>query len=181
MRASSVRVNNSAKHRKMLEVLEQFRILFKSVRRHYGEVQRRAGIGGAQVWALSHIASHPGIKPGELARALAIHVSTASNLVRELEKLKLATRRRLKQDQRVVELCVTSRDCRFWRTPRPLIRAPAGSLGFAFGQSGNSMPPTGKTSHFNEGDGHYGTSDTTFENVVIPALVSDLEPFPLTN
>jgi DNA-binding MarR family transcriptional regulator len=122
MRASSVRVDNSAKHRKMLEVLEQFRILFKSVRRHYGEVQRRAGIGGAQVWALSHIASHPGIKPGELARALAIHPSTASNLVRELEKLKLATRRRQKQDQRVVELCVTSKGLQILkRTPRPLI------------------------------------------------------------
>jgi DNA-binding MarR family transcriptional regulator len=122
MRASSVHMNGSAKQKKMLEVLEQFRILFKSVRRHYREVQRRAGIGGAQVWALSHIAGHPGIKPGELALALAIHPSTASNLVRELEKLKLATRRRQKHDQRVVELCATSKGLQVLkRTPRPLI------------------------------------------------------------
>jgi DNA-binding MarR family transcriptional regulator len=122
MPASSARVVDSAKHRKMLEVLEQFRILFKSVRRHYAEVRRRAGIGGAQVWALSHIASHPGIKPSELARALAIHPSTASNLVRELEKSNLATRRRLKQDQRVVEISATTKGLQILkRTPRPLI------------------------------------------------------------
>jgi MarR family transcriptional regulator, organic hydroperoxide resistance regulator len=122
MRVSSSIVDDTAKHRKMLEVLEQFRILFKSVRRHYGAVQRRAGIGGAQIWALSHIANHPGIKPGELARALAIHPSTASNLVRDLETLKLAVRRRQRKDQRVVELCATSRGLQILkRAPRPLI------------------------------------------------------------
>lgn len=122
MRTSSTHVPDAVKHRKMLEVLEQFRILFKSVRRHYGEVQLRAGIGGAQVWALSHIEAHPGIKPGELARALAIHPSTASNLVGELEQLRLITRQRQKTNQRVVELCATSKGLRILkRAPRPLI------------------------------------------------------------
>jgi MarR family transcriptional regulator, organic hydroperoxide resistance regulator len=122
VRAASARVSESAKHRKMLEVLGQFRILFKSVRRHYGEVQRRAGIGGAQLWALSHIASHPEIKPGELARALAIHPSTASNLLRDLEKLALVTKRRQRKDQRAVQLWATSKGLQILkRAPRPLI------------------------------------------------------------
>lgn len=122
MRTASARVDHSVKHRKMLEVLGQFRILFNSVRRHYGEVQRRAGIRGAQLWALSHIASHPGIKPGDLARALGIHPSTASNLVRDLEKLALVTRRRLQKDQRAVQLCATSKGLQILkRAPRPLI------------------------------------------------------------
>jgi len=106
----------------MLEVLGQFRILFKSVRRHYGEVQRRARIGGAQLWALSHIAAHPGIKPGELAHTMAIHPSTASNLLRDLEKLALVTKRRQRKDQRAVQLWATSKGLRMLkRAPRPLI------------------------------------------------------------
>jgi DNA-binding MarR family transcriptional regulator len=106
----------------MLEVLGQFRVLFRSVRRHYGEVQRRAGTGGAQLWALSHIAAHPGIKPGELALTMAIHPSTASNLLRDLEKLALVTKRRQRKDQRAVQLWATSRGLRILkRAPRPLI------------------------------------------------------------
>lgn len=122
MRASSANLDDTAKNREMLQVLEQFRILFKSVRSHYTEIQRRTGIGGAQLWALSHVVEHPGIKPGELARALAIHPSTASNVVRDLEKSKLLTRRRRKQDQRVVELCATAKGLGILkRAPRPLI------------------------------------------------------------
>lgn len=106
----------------MLQVLGQFRILFKSVRRHYGEVERRAGIGGAQLWALSHVASHPRITPGELARALAIHPSTASNLLRDLEKLALVIKRRQRKDQRAVQIGATSKGLRILkRAPRPLI------------------------------------------------------------
>jgi len=122
VRAASARMSESAKHRKMLEVLGQFRILFKSVRRHYGEVQRRAGVGGAQLWSLSHIAGHPGIKPGELAHTMAIHPSTASNLLRDLEKLALVTKRRQRKDQRAVQLWATSKGLQVLkRAPRPLI------------------------------------------------------------
>lgn len=120
---------------KMLEVLGQFRILFKSVRRHYAEIERRAGVGGAQLWALSHVSNQPEIKPGELAHALAIHPSTASNLVRELEKAKLLTRRRRKGDQRIVELCVTSKGLNsLKRAPQPLIGVLQQAL--------SELPPT---------------------------------------
>jgi DNA-binding MarR family transcriptional regulator len=74
---------------RMLDVLEQFRIIVKSIRRHYQDVERRAGISGAQLWALAQIAGQPGCQVGELARALAVHPSTASNLVRELEAREL--------------------------------------------------------------------------------------------
>ena len=72
----------AARHVMMLEVLQQFRILVKSIRSHYQQVEARSGVSGAQLWALAHIAGSPGSKVGELARALAIHQSTASNLVR---------------------------------------------------------------------------------------------------
>ena len=115
-------VRASAKSKKMLEVLKLFRILVKSIRGHYRVVENRSGVSGAQLWALSHVAGNPGTKVGELARALAIHQSTASNLVGRLESLGLLARNRLHHDQRSVELTLTAEGRRaLARAPRPLI------------------------------------------------------------
>ena len=115
-------MNRSVKKVRRLEVLEQFRIVFKSIRRHYQSVERRAGISGAQLWALAQIAGEPGIKVGELAGALAIHQSTASNLLRRLERLGLVTRKRQGRDQRTVKLYATGAGLKVLRrAPRPLI------------------------------------------------------------
>jgi len=106
---------------RMLEVLEQFRIVFKSIRRHYQSVERRAGISGAQLWALAQIAGDPGGTVGDLAKGLAIHQSTASNLLRRLEGLGLVTRQRQGKDQRVVALYATPQGLKVLkRAPRPL-------------------------------------------------------------
>ena len=106
----------------MLGVLQQFRILVKSIRSHYQQVENRSGVSGAQLWALAHVAGSPGSKVGELARALAIHQSTASNLVGRLESLGLVSRSRMQHDQRSVELNLTAKGARaIQRAPRPLI------------------------------------------------------------
>lgn len=70
-------------------VLRQFRQVFNAVKTHFQQVEKQAGVGGAQVWALSVIRDRPGIVVGELARALDIHPSTASNLVRSLVEREL--------------------------------------------------------------------------------------------
>src|SRR3954468_24900865 len=115
------RAEDVRRHRKMLDVLAQFRVLFRSVRQHYRRVQRRSGVTGAQLWALAHVAGHPGTKMGELARALAIHPSTASNLVRRLEALALVARRRKGRDQRTVQLYLTGKGGKaLGRAPQPL-------------------------------------------------------------
>lgn len=107
---------------KMLEVLQLFRILIKSIRGHYRRVENRSGVSGAQLWALAHIAERPGSKVGELARSLAIHQSTASNLIGRLESLGLIARTRLRHDQRSVKLVLTAKGARaVQRAPRPLI------------------------------------------------------------
>lgn len=112
----------SSKRSKMMEVLKLFRVLIKSIRGHYQVVENRSGVSGAQLWALAHVASNPGCKVGELARALAIHQSTASNLVGRLESLGLLARHRLRQDQRAVELTLTPKGRRALAgAPRPLI------------------------------------------------------------
>jgi DNA-binding MarR family transcriptional regulator len=85
-------------------VLRQFRIVFKSVKTHFRQVEREAGLGGAQLWALSVIAQSPGIGVTELARSLDIHQSTASNLVRTLTARGLVSATREGFDRRGVAL-----------------------------------------------------------------------------
>lgn len=106
----------------MLEVLEQFRVIIRSVRRHYQAVELRAGVSGAQLWALAELRDRPGLKVGELARAMAVHPSTASNLARRLHALGLARRERRGRDQRHVQLFTTARGLKtLERAPRPSI------------------------------------------------------------
>ena len=118
----SARPVPAADHARMLEVLAQFRVVFKSVRRHYQDVERRSHITGALLWALSEVARRPGAQVGQLARALAVHQSTASNLVRRLAARGLIERQRRRRDQRAVQLFPTRKGLRVLEgAPRPLI------------------------------------------------------------
>ena len=85
-------------------VLRQFRIVFNSVKTHFRQVEREAGVGGAQLWALSVIERKPGIGVTELARELDIHQSTASNLIKTLCERGLAVATREGADRRSVSL-----------------------------------------------------------------------------
>jgi DNA-binding MarR family transcriptional regulator len=85
-------------------VLRRFRQVFTAVRAHFQQVEKQVGIGGAQVWALGVIAEHPGIGVGSLARAMHIHQSTASNLVRGLVERGLVRTERGQADRRTVYL-----------------------------------------------------------------------------
>ena len=88
-------------------VLRQFRIVFNAVRTHFQQIERQAGIGGAQVWALSVIHQHPGMRVTELARAMDVHQSTASNLIRHLTRQQLVDAIRSTADRRHVHLHAT--------------------------------------------------------------------------
>ena len=83
-------------------VLRQFRVVFNAVKTHFQQVEKQAGIGGAQVWALSVVQANPGIGVGELAKAMDIHQSTASNLVKALVSRQMLSTSRDAQDRRAV-------------------------------------------------------------------------------
>ncbi|MFG6489496.1 MarR family winged helix-turn-helix transcriptional regulator [Roseateles sp. BYS78W] len=85
-------------------VLRRFRLVFNTVKAHFQQVEREAGIGGAQLWALSLIGSRPGIGTGELAKAMDVHQSTASNLVRTLVGRGLVQASKGTADRRAVQL-----------------------------------------------------------------------------
>lgn len=83
-------------------VLRQFRIVFNAVKTHFRNVEKAAGIGGSQLWALSVVQQRPGISVGELARALDVHQTTASNLLRSLAAQGLVAMGRNGTDRRAV-------------------------------------------------------------------------------
>jgi DNA-binding MarR family transcriptional regulator len=85
-------------------VLRQFRIVFNAVKTHFRQLESESGLGGAQVWALSVIDSQPGIGATSLGRAMDIHQSTASNLVRGLVGRGYVTTTREGSDRRSVAL-----------------------------------------------------------------------------
>lgn len=85
-------------------VLRRFRLVFNTVKTHFQQVEKQAGIGGAQLWALSLIEDRPGIGTGGLARAMDVHPSTASNLVRALVTRGLVQADKGGADRRAVQL-----------------------------------------------------------------------------
>ena len=105
----------------MRDVLMQFRIAFRAISQHYHRVRKSLGVSGAQLWALAEIADDRGVTVGALAARLAIHQSTASNLVEALEAAGLVERRRDSEDGRVVNLYLTASGTRLMRrAPKPL-------------------------------------------------------------
>ena len=87
-------------------VLRRFRLVFNAVKTHFQQVERKAGLGGAQLWALSIIQARPGLGVSELARAMDVKQSTASNLVRALAERELVEVAREASDRRAVQLRV---------------------------------------------------------------------------
>jgi len=85
-------------------VLRRFRLVFNAVKSHFRQVEKQAGIGGAQLWALSIVRSRPGIGVNDLARAMDVQQSTASNLVKSLSQRELVAAEKRGLDRRSVQL-----------------------------------------------------------------------------
>jgi MarR family transcriptional regulator, organic hydroperoxide resistance regulator len=87
-------------------VLRRFRQIFNAVKSHFQQLEKRSGLGGAKIWALSVIEQNPGIGTGALAQAMDIHQSTTSNLVKLLIEHGLVQARKSESDRRSVQLHV---------------------------------------------------------------------------
>ena len=105
----------------MLAVLRQFRVIVAALRERYGAVERAAGLGGAQLWALAEISSANELSVGDLARQMGIKSPTASNLVRSLLDRELVRKLRAREDQRIVCVSVTPEGkALLRRAPQPI-------------------------------------------------------------
>lgn len=104
-----------------VEVLRQFRIIFRSVRRHFQSIEDRLGISGSLLWALAVIDERPGMNVTALAASMSVHQSTASNILAKLIAMNLVRRERQKGDSRVAGLFVTeSGRMRLRQAPQPV-------------------------------------------------------------
>lgn len=78
--------------------------LVRAVQTGMQNIEGSHGLSGSQLWALWQISAKAGQRVTELAEALQIHPSTASNLLDKLEARGLVRRERRDQDNRVVRL-----------------------------------------------------------------------------
>lgn len=86
------------------QVLRQFRQVFNAVKTNFQQAEKKSGLGGAQLWALSVIRDQAGLGITELARAMDIRQATASNLVRGLVERGFVVTARDTADRRAVQL-----------------------------------------------------------------------------
>jgi DNA-binding MarR family transcriptional regulator len=86
------------------QVLRRFRVVFNAIKTHLRQIEKGTGIGGAQVWALGVVRANPGIGVNDLARAMDVHQSTASNLVKSLVERQLVAAVKDGSDRRAVTL-----------------------------------------------------------------------------
>jgi len=103
-----------------LAILQKLRIVIRSAQRHSVWIEKQCGVSGAQLWIMQELASTPGLRVGEVAARLAIHQTTASNLLDELQKQALVVKTRDSADQRVVRLTLSETGAALLvRAPKP--------------------------------------------------------------
>lgn len=89
-----------------LEVLQQFRVIYGTMRQYFREVEDRCGFSGSQMWVLQEVQRSPGVGVTELASRMGVHQSTCSQLVDKLVARGCLIRNRQHDDQRRVGLCL---------------------------------------------------------------------------
>ncbi|MDB5727945.1 MAG: MarR family transcriptional regulator [Noviherbaspirillum sp.] len=92
---------------RQLAVLKKLRIVIRAAQRHSTWIEKRCGLNGAQLWIMQELYEAPGLRVGEIADKLAIHQTTASNLLRPLERRGYLVKERDAQDKRVVKLVLS--------------------------------------------------------------------------
>lgn len=91
-----------------LEVLQQFRLIFGSMRQYFRLLEERCGMPGTHLWALQEAGRQPGLGVGELARRMGVHQSTCSLVVDRLVLAGLLEKGRCGNDRRRVGLQLTA-------------------------------------------------------------------------
>ncbi len=90
-----------------LEVLQQFRVIYGTMRQYFREIEESCGLPGSQMWVLQEVDRSPEIGVTDLACRLGIHQSTCSQLIEKLVIKDCLVKRRQSKDQRRVGLCLT--------------------------------------------------------------------------
>lgn len=102
-----------------MSVLQKLRIVVRSAQQHSAWIEKQCGVSGAQLWLIQELEGGP-LRVGDLARRLAIHQSTTSNLIEALLRRGLVSKARDPEDQRAVRVDLTAAGrAVLERAPRP--------------------------------------------------------------
>ncbi|HJV79318.1 MarR family winged helix-turn-helix transcriptional regulator [Noviherbaspirillum sp.] len=113
-----------------MQVLKKLRIVIRAAQRHSAWIEKQCGLSGAQLWMLQELHDFPGLRVGEIASKLAIHQTTASNLLDALVKNGYVQKTRDPQDQRVVKLMLAKKGSELLKkAPKPARGLLAEALG----------------------------------------------------
>jgi len=113
-----VDVNNQMNVR--LDILKKLRIVIRAAQQHSLWIEKQCGVNGAQLWIIQELHETDGLRVGELAKKLAIHQTTTSNLLDSLEKRGYVSKARDQNDQRVVRVTLTEEGAALlMRAPKP--------------------------------------------------------------
>lgn len=93
----------------VIEVLQQFRLIFGSMKQYFRLVEDRCGMPGSQMWVLQEVQRNPEIGIGELAIRMGIHQSTCSLLVDKLVTQGCLNKKRQSADLRRVGICLAEK------------------------------------------------------------------------
>ena len=89
-----------------LDILKKLRIVIRAAQQHSSWIEKQCGVNGAQLWLMQALHETSGLRVGELAKKLAIHQTTTSNLLDDLEKRGYVVKARDPNDQRAVNVCL---------------------------------------------------------------------------
>ncbi len=103
--------------------IKLFRVAVDAIQRHAAHTEAQCGISDPQLWILWELAHAPGMRVLDLAKALAIHVSSARGLTTQLETLGLVRRIDTGPTDNAARLALTDAGTRLLR------RAPAPAQG----------------------------------------------------
>lgn len=154
-----------------LEVLQQFRVIYGTMRQYFRALEQCCGLPGSQMWILQEVERTPTIGVTELAQRLGIHQSTCSQLVDRLvgqgylEKQKAASDRR-----RVGLILAASGQALIARLPGPAEGVLPAALA--------SLPEVAlKTLHINLAEliGHLQETDEQFARIPLAEMVRNAE------
>ena len=150
-----------------LEVLQQFRVIYGTMRQYFRELEECCGLPGSQMWVLQEVERTPEIGITELAGRLGIHQSTCSQLVEKLVVKNCLIKKRQSMDQRRVGLCLAAEG-------RKAVAALPGPAEGALPEALAAIPDVAlKTLNINLAEliGHLPGKDEAFATVPLAEMV----------
>lgn len=154
-----------------LEVLQQFRVIYGTMRQYFRALEQCCGLPGSQMWILQEVERTPTIGVTELAQRLGIHQSTCSQLVDRLVGQGYLEKQKAASDRRRVGLILAA-------SGRALIARLPGPAEGVLPAALASLPEVAlKTLQINLAEliGHLQETDEQFARIPLAEMVRNAE------